>query len=46
MICFHILLAAFCCVAASPAASLEPILGEKGRLLLQEKFDGDTLPKG
>ena len=30
----------------APAASLEPTLGTKGRLLLDEKFDGDTLPKG
>ena len=29
-----------------PAAGLEPILGTKGRLLLDEKFGGDTLPKG
>jgi len=28
------------------AANLEPTLGKKGRLLLEEKFDGDTLPKG
>ena len=28
------------------AAELEPTLGSKGRLLLEEKFDGDTLPKG
>jgi len=26
------------------AADLEPTLGKKGRLLLQETFDGDTLP--
>ena len=30
----------------APAAGLEPILGTKGRLLLDEKFDSDTLPKG
>ena len=28
------------------AAELEPILGKKGRLLLEDKFDGDVLPKG
>ena len=28
------------------AAELEPTLGKKGKLLLEEKFDGDTLPKG
>jgi hypothetical protein len=28
------------------AADLEPTLGSKGRLLLEEKFDGDKLPKG
>lgn len=32
--------------APLPAADLEPILGKKGRLLLEEKFDGDTLSKG
>lgn len=34
--------------AAPPPAGggLEPILGKKGQLLLEEKFDGDTLPKG
>ncbi|MCX7012054.1 MAG: hypothetical protein NTW86_05725 [Candidatus Sumerlaeota bacterium] len=29
-----------------PGAGLEPTLGAKGRLLLEEEFDGDTLPKG
>lgn len=35
-------------LAAVPltAADLEPSLGTKGRLLLEEKFDGDALPKG
>jgi hypothetical protein len=28
------------------ATDLEPVLGKKGSLLLEEKFDGDTLPKG
>ena len=28
------------------AADLEPTLGKKGRLLLEEDFDGDTLPQG
>ena len=30
----------------SPAADPEPTLGRKGPLLLEEKFDGDMLPKG
>jgi hypothetical protein len=29
-----------------PTGGLEPILGKKGQLLLEEKFDGDTVPKG
>lgn len=33
-------------VAPLAAADLEPALGKKGKLLLEEKFDGDTLPKG
>jgi hypothetical protein len=28
------------------AGELEPILGKKGRLLLQEEFEGQTLPEG
>lgn len=33
--------------AADPApVGLETTLGKKGQLLLEEKFDGDTLPKG
>ncbi|MBI5773796.1 MAG: hypothetical protein HZA89_08650 [Verrucomicrobia bacterium] len=28
------------------AADLEPVLGKKGKLLLEEKFDGDAVPKG
>lgn len=32
--------------AASLAADLEPKLGTKGSLLLEEKFDADSLPKG
>src|SRR5712671_4607720 len=36
---------AFCCGQCF-AADLEPTLGKKGKLLLEEKFDGDTLPKG
>ncbi|MBI3880981.1 MAG: DUF1080 domain-containing protein [Verrucomicrobia bacterium] len=36
---------AFLCGQCS-AADLEPTLGKKGKLLLEEKFDGDTLPKG
>lgn len=28
------------------AAELEPLLGKKGKLLLEEKFDGDVVPKG
>ena len=39
----HLLSAA---AANSAGASLEPILGTKGRLLLEETFDGDALPKG
>jgi len=34
------------CAAPVAAADLEPTLGKKGRLLLEENFDGDTLPKG
>ena len=34
------------CAAPVAAADLEPTLGQKGRLLLEENFDGDTLPKG
>lgn len=33
-------------VLADEAPSLEPTLGKKGRLLLEERFDGDALPKG
>ena len=33
-------------LAGLRAADLEPTLGKKGALLLDEKFDGDTLPKG
>ena len=32
--------------ALLPAAELEPILGEKGRLLLEENFEGAKLPAG
>ncbi len=32
--------------SAVPPAGLEPTLGKKGRLLLEEKFDGTTLPTG
>jgi hypothetical protein len=32
--------------ASLAAADLEPTLGKKGRLLLEESFEGDTLPKG
>ncbi len=28
------------------AADLAPVLGQKGKLLLEEKFEGDALPKG
>src|ERR1044072_9043054 len=28
------------------AGDLEPVLGTRGRLLLEEKFEGQTLPKG
>jgi hypothetical protein len=36
-----------CAVALSAsAADIEPTLGKKGASLLEEKFDGDTLPKG
>ena len=31
---------------APVAGGLEPHLGLKGRLLLEEKFDGNTLPEG
>ena len=42
-----ILLASFCILCGHCLASdLEPILGKKGRLLREEKFDGDTLPTG
>ena len=30
----------------SSATHIEPTLGKKGRLLLEETFDGDSLPKG
>ena len=33
-------------VASVAAGGLEPILGKTGKLLLEENFDGDTLPKG
>ena len=42
-----ILLASFCVLCGHClAADFEPLLGKKGRLLLEETFDGDTLPKG
>lgn len=34
------------CVVPLAAADLEPTLGVKGKLLLEETFDGDALPKG
>ena len=36
----------FAGAAPLTAAELEPTLGRKGRLLLEEEFDGQTLPKG
>ena len=42
-----ILLASLCVLCGQClAADLEPRLGKKGRLLLEETFNGDTLPKG
>lgn len=41
-----ILLTAALLSASSPAAELEPKLGKKGALLMEEKFDGKELPKG
>src|SRR5437879_2825003 len=32
--------------ASNQVGKLEPMLGKKGPLLLEEKFDGDELPKG
>src|SRR5436189_2933047 len=39
---------AFSFAGAAPliAAELEPTLGKKGRLLLEEEFEGQALPKG
>jgi hypothetical protein len=34
------------CQGPLAAADLEPILGKKGRLLLEENFSGEALPKG
>jgi len=36
----------FACLALVAAGELEPILGKKGRLLLAEEFEGQSLPKG
>jgi hypothetical protein len=36
----------FAGTAPLAAGELEPILGKKGRLLLEEKFEGQSLPKG
>jgi len=42
-----IILTSFCIFCSHGfAGDLEPILGKKGRLLLEEAFDGDILPKG
>ena len=35
-----------CIVLPLAAAGLEPTLGKKGKLLLEEKFESDTVPKG
>lgn len=42
---YPVLFVMLLCLAAC-AADLEPTLGKKGRLLLEEKFDGNMLPKG
>lgn len=42
---FLLLTAALLAAFSAPAAELEPKLGKKGALLLEEKFDGKGLPK-